>query len=105
MREKSGGALWTHWRWQAPGFLRQSFVKWAGQTVVYCDWAKAYYQQMKAKGKGHWAILRALAFKWVRVLWKCWQQRTPYDNTRYEQPLARRRSPLAVRLAKTAPAQ
>ena len=105
VREKSGGALWTHWRWQAPGFLRQSFVEWAGQTVVYCDWARAYYQQMKAKGKGHWAILRALAFKWVRVLWKCWQQRTPYDNTRHEQTLARRRSPLAVRLAKTAPAQ
>lgn len=103
VREKSGGALWTHWRWNAPTFLRQSFVEWAGQTVVYCDWAKAYYQQMKAKGKGHWAILRALAFKWVRILWKCWQQRTPYDNTRYEQQLVHRRSPLAAALVKTNP--
>ena len=105
VREKSGGALWTHWRWQAPTFIRQSFVEWAGQTVAYCDWAKAYYQQMKAKGKGHWAILRALAFKWVRVLWKCWQQRTAYDNARYEQQLARRRSPLAAGLVKCAPAR
>lgn len=102
VREKSGGALWTHWRWHAPAFLRQSLVEWAGQTVVYCPWAKAYYQQMKARGQGHWAILRALAFKWVRVLWKCWQERTPYDNTRYEQQLARRRSPLAAGLVKTA---
>jgi autotransporter-associated beta strand protein len=61
VREKSGGALWTHWRWHAPTFLRQSFVEWADQAVVYCDWARAYCEQIKAKGKGHWAILRALA--------------------------------------------
>ena len=59
VREKSGGALWTHWRWNAPTFLRQSLVEWAGQTVVHCAWAKAYYQRMKAKGKRHAAILRA----------------------------------------------
>jgi transposase len=99
VREKSGGSLWTHWRWHAPTFLRQSFVEWAGQTVVYCPWAKAYYQLMKAKGKGHWAILRALAFKWVRILWKCWQDRTPYDEARYLQQLRRRRSPLAALLS------
>lgn len=95
VREKSGGALWTHWRWHAPTFLRQSFVEWAGQTVVYCPWAKAYYQRMKAKGKRHWAILRALAFKWIRILWKCWQDRTPYNEAHYLDQLRRRRSPLA----------
>jgi transposase len=104
VREKSGGALWTHWRWHAPTFLRQSFIEWAGQTVVYCPWAKAYYERMKAKAKGHWAILRALAFKWVRILWKCWQERTPYDEARYLKQLAHRRSPLAQALPHTQPA-
>jgi transposase len=103
VREKSGGALWTHWRWHAPTFLRQSFIEWAGQTVVYCPWAKAYYERMKAKDKGHWAILRALAFKWVRILWKCWQDRTPYDEARYLKQLSRRRSPLAQALPQTQP--
>lgn len=98
VREKSGGALWTHWRWQAPRFLRQTLVEWAGQTVLYCPWARAYYQQMKARGTGHWAILRALAFKWVRILWKCWQARTPYDEARYLKQLERRGSPLAAAL-------
>ena len=101
VRERSGGTLWTHWRWNAPRFLRQSLVEWAGQTVVLCPWAKAYYQQMKAKGNEHSAILRALAFKWVRVLWKCWQTRVPYDNARYELQLAKRRSLLAEALAAT----
>jgi transposase len=104
VREKSGGALWTHWRWHAPTFLRQSFIEWAGQTVVYCPWAKTYYERMKAKDKGHWAILRALAFKWVRVLWKCWQERTPYDEARYLKQLAHRRSPLAQVRPQTQPA-
>lgn len=95
VREKSGSSVWIHWRWNAPTFLRQSLVEWAGQTVVYCQWAKAYYQRMKDKGKYHAAILRALAFKWVRILWRCWQTRTPYDDARYMRQLAQRKSPLA----------
>ena len=76
--------------------MRQSFVEWAGQTVVYSAWAKEYYQHMKAKGKAHHAILRAMAFKWVRVLWKCWQTRTAYDEARYLKQLAHRKSPHAL---------
>lgn len=96
VREKSGNALWTHWRWLAPKFLRQTFVEWAGLTVVFCPWAKLYYQRMKAKGKDHHTILRALAFKWIRVLWKCWQTHTPYDEARYLKQLLHRKSPNAV---------
>jgi transposase len=96
VREKSGASCWTHWRWQAPVFLRQSFVEWAGLTVMYSAWAKTYYEQMKAKGKGRQVILRALAFKWIRVLWKCWQTRKPYDEAIYLRQLARRKSPYAV---------
>jgi len=51
---------------------------------------------MKAKGKGRHVILRALAFKWIRVLWKCWQTRTPYDEAAYLRQLAHRKSPYAV---------
>ena len=51
---------------------------------------------MKTRGKGHHAILRALAFKWIRVLWKCWQTRTPYDEARYLQQLRHRKSPNAA---------
>lgn len=96
--ERSGRQAWVHWRWHAPRFLRQTFVEWAGQTVVYSAWAKEYYQHMKAKGKSHHVILRALAFKWVRILWKCWQTRTPYDEARYLKQLLARRSPHAIKL-------
>jgi hypothetical protein len=78
--------------------LRQTLIEWAGQTVVYSAWAAAYYKRMKAKGKRHHVILRALAFKWIRILWKCWQTRTPYDEARYLKQLAVRKSPLAVKM-------
>jgi transposase len=83
VREKSGHQLWTHWRWNAPVFLRQSFVEWAGQTVRYSQWAALYYERMTQKGKTHAVIIRALAFKWIRILWKCWQERIAYDEARY----------------------
>ena len=98
MREKSGGQIWTHWRWQAPKFLRQTFVEWAGQTVVYSPWANVYYHQQRRRGKAHHAILRALAFKWLRILWRCWHDAVPYDEARYLRSLQQRHSPLAALL-------
>lgn len=95
VREKSGNALWTHWRWQAPVFLRQSFIEWAGQTVIWSEWAKTYYRSMKARGKKHNVILRALAFKWIRILWTCWKNRRPYDENVYLRQLTIRQSPYA----------
>jgi hypothetical protein len=96
VRERSQGRLWVHWRWAAPKFLRQTLVEWAGQTVVHCRWAKDYYQRQKRAGKGHHAILRALAFKWVRILWRCWKDNVPYEDSRYLAALAKRRSPLVT---------
>lgn len=97
--ERSGRQLWIHWRWNAPKFLRQTFVEWAGQTIPKCAWAKAYYLQQKRTGKRHQTILRGLAFKWIRILWKCWQDRQPYDDHRYCQALKTKHSPLAQHLS------
>jgi transposase len=99
VKEKSGGRMWIHWRWNAPRFLRQTLVEWAGQSILYCQWARTYYQQQKARGKRHWMILRALAFKWVRILWKCWIVHQPYDETRYVQALIKSKSPLIAHAA------
>jgi hypothetical protein len=67
-----------------------------GCSIRYCSWAKAHYDALRARGKGHHAALRAVAFKWIRILFACWKQRTPYDPQRYLQALQRRGSPLAI---------
>jgi len=95
--ERSGARTWVHWRWNAPCFLRQTFSEWAAQTLVSSAWARAYYEHQKAKGHHHWGILRALAFKWQRILWRCWQTKTAYVEERYLAQLEKRRSPIAAR--------
>jgi transposase len=94
--ERSGRKHWVHWRWQCPTFLRQTFVEWAAQTINKSFWAGAYYRQQKAKGCSHQAAVRALAFKWIRILFRCWQARTPYDELIYLEALRRRGSPLLI---------
>lgn len=92
--ERSGQKSWTHWRYCCPKFLRQTFVEWAGQSVRYSFWAKAYYQQQIARGKHHNTAIRALAFKWIRIVFKCWKDNKPYDETTYLEALKKRNSPL-----------
>jgi transposase len=92
--ERSGKKEWVHWRWSCPKFLRQTFVEWAGQSVRYSFWAKAYYRQQESLGKPHNNIIRALAFKWIRILFRCWKTRTAYNETTYLNALRRRGSPL-----------
>jgi transposase len=92
--ERSGQKHWVHWRLQCPTFLRQTFVEWAAQTINKSYWAGEYYRQQRAKGCTHQAAVRALAFKWIRIIYRCWQTRTPYDESRYLLALKRRGSPL-----------
>ena len=92
--ERSGKKTWVHWRWQCPTFLRQTFIEWAGQTINKSFWAGAYYYQQRARGSTYQAAVRALAFKWIRILYSCWKTRTPYDESKYLNALKRRQSPL-----------
>jgi hypothetical protein len=48
----------------------------------------------RALNKAHHPAVRALAFKWIRILFRCWQNRTPYDETIYLNALRRRQPPL-----------
>jgi hypothetical protein len=66
-------------------------------------WAKDYYRQQRAKGKSHHSAVRALAFKWIRILFRCWQDRKPYNAALYEnapqsrlQQLVDRASPVNI---------
>jgi hypothetical protein len=74
-------------------------VEWASQSISFSFWAKAYYEQQREKGASHQAAVRALAFKWVRIVYRCWQSSKPYDESVYLAALQRRGSPLIANLA------
>ena len=92
--ERSGQSCWVRWRYFCPKFLRQSFHEFAGESIRHSFWARAYYEQQRGRGKDHQAATRALAYKWVRVIFRCWQTRTPYDEVKYLEGLRRKGSPL-----------
>ena len=99
VKESSGQKSWVHWRWSCPKFLRQTFVEWALQTRKHSFWAEAFYQMQRQKGKTHQAAIRALAFKWIRIIFRCWQDNQPDDEVKYLMALKRKGSPLVQNLA------
>ena len=100
--KRSGQSTWVHWRWKCSKFRRQTFIEWSAQTVNKSAWAGAYYRQQRAKGSSHQAAVRSLAYKWIRILYRCWQDRTPYDESKYLEALRRSGSPLLKQLAEVA---
>lgn len=87
--ESSGASRRVHFRWACPQFVRQSFHEFAAHSIAGSGWARAYYEHKIAGGKRHHAAVRALAFKWIRILYRCWKDRTPYEESRYVQALQR----------------
>jgi transposase len=92
--ERSGKSSWTRWRYFCPKFIRQAFVEYAGESIRHSEWAQAFYVSQKAKGKSHQAAVRALAYKWIRIIWKCWQTREKYNEARYVECLRKKGSAL-----------
>jgi transposase len=96
--KRSGGSCRIHRRYLCPKFHRQSFHEYAKESILWSRWAAAYYLQQRSKGAAHHTAVRGLAFKWQRIIWRCWQDRRPYDEARYEAALRKRHSPLVTLL-------
>lgn len=97
--ERSGKSCWVHWRLACPKFLRQSFHEFAAQSILFSQWARTFYDQLRARGASHHAAVRTLAYKWIRILFRCWKTRTPYDEQIYLASLRRRGSTLCAALS------
>ena len=94
--ERSGKSCWVHHRLACPKFLKQTFHEYADQSIRVSSWARRYYNQQRGRGNTHHAALRSLAFKWMRILFRCWQDRTPYNEATYVAALRRHGSPLVT---------
>jgi hypothetical protein len=81
--EGSGQSRWVHWRWACSKFVRQTFHEWAACSIRSCEWARQHYDRQRAQGKGHHAAVRSLAYKWIRIFYRCWRDRVAYSEARY----------------------
>jgi transposase len=96
---RSGGSMVVCTRWASPKFLKQTFHEYARVSIAASAWARAFYDQQRLRGATHHAAVRALAYRWIRIMFRCWKDRVPYCEVTYQQALRRRGSPLAGRLA------
>lgn len=91
---QSGKSRLVRMRRACPRFLRQTFHEFARCSLKTSRWARAYYELLRAKGHKFHAAVRALAYKWLRILFRCWQTRTPYNETRHLHRLQQTNSPI-----------
>jgi transposase len=66
-------------RWACNKRLRQAVMTFADHSRHASPWAAAVYARARARGCDHPHAIRILARAWLRVLWRCWQDRRPYD--------------------------
>jgi hypothetical protein len=65
-------------RWACNKRLRGAITCWADNSRRSSPWADSVYAAARARGCDHPHAVRVLARAWVRVLWRCWFDRTPY---------------------------
>jgi transposase len=70
-------------RWACNKRLRQALTLFADNSRHGSRWAVLVYQRARARGCRHPHAIRILARAWARVLWRCWQDSTPYDVRRH----------------------
>jgi transposase len=79
--------------------LRHTCYLGARASVKPSAWARGLFTHGLERGMKRPALYRLLAYKWGRILFACWQTRTPYDRARYHQALHGHGSWLAATLA------
>lgn len=78
--------------------LRKALTTWADNSRHAHPWAKHVYREARRRGCDHPHAIRILARAWVRVLWRCWQNETPYDACKHGRaiPFLTRAEPTSV---------
>lgn len=92
--DQSGKKERVYRRLRCDNHTRQGFIEWAKESAKQSVWAKAFVEQRQERGQGFYAIIRALAYKWIRILWKCWQDGSAYNEEQYIERLRQKGSPL-----------
>lgn len=76
---RSGKVVSVGFRWACNKRLRRALTTWADNSRRSSTWARGLYERARARGADHPHAIRILARAWIRVLWRCWQDRTTYD--------------------------
>jgi transposase len=80
---QSGKHRSVYFRWACNKRFRAAVTTFAGNSRHASPWAASIYNQARAAGKDHPHAVRILARAWIRVIYRCWIDGTPYDPARH----------------------
>lgn len=81
--KQSGKHRSVEFRWACNKRLRRAITIFADNSRHASPWAAHIYNQARAAGKDHPHAVRILARAWIRVIWRCWIDQTPYDPAKH----------------------
>jgi transposase len=81
---QSGKRSNATFRWACDKRLRKHMSVLADSTRHWHPWAREIYQRARARGCSHPHAIRILGRAWSRILWRCWQDHTPYDPAQHK---------------------
>jgi len=80
---ESGKRKTAAFRWGCNKRLRSAFCTLADTTRHHNPWAQDLYAAARQRGHDHPRALRTVGRAWSRIVWRCWQDRVPYDPARH----------------------
>ncbi len=81
--KQSGKVKVVTFRWAADKQLRGAVIDFAGDSHHANPWAADLYAKARARGHDHPHATRILARAWLHIIWRCWQDRIPYDPAKH----------------------
>ena len=92
----SGKYRAVHFRWACNKRFRKAMTMFADNSRHESPWAADIYRRAIQRGHDHPHAIRILARAWVRVIYRCWIDRTPYDPGRHGNAIKINNSALAA---------
>jgi hypothetical protein len=86
---RSGKAQCVQFRFACNRRLRTTLHLFALCSLTRSEWARAYYDRQRGRGHRHHEALRALAAKWLKIIFVLWQRQTPYREEYHLATMAR----------------
>jgi transposase len=81
--KESGKYKAACFRWACNKRLRAAVGTLADSSRHHNPWAQDLYASARQRGHDHPRAIRSLGRAWCRILWRCWQDRAPYDPARH----------------------
>jgi transposase len=92
-RVQSGNSCLISRRLAKPQFDHQTWIEFAKCSTLECQWARQFVEAKTKAGKSYYTAIRALAYKWIRILCACWKKGAIYEPARYLNALQQHGSP------------